>query len=193
MGAGTIGFTLGAIYDSLCCCFTSSASKSTFSLLEIVAKLFLAFLVLSLIAGGIAGEFCLNFTLQFYLNISDIVLEAGKDNKTATTSASTTTTTSSSSTPTSAITELVKGSLARIEVKTLNCTGCSPGDKEQGLQLHLTGPGSVECTTGNLDNEDVHDYDFYSVSQFKSTIVGGSDSQVLGECDNVRDCLSLIP
>ena len=193
VGAGTIGFTLGAIQDSLCCCFTSSASKSTFSLLEIVAKLFLAFLVLSLIAGGIAGEFCLNFTLQFYLNISDMVLEAGKDNKTTTTSASSTTTTSSSSTPTSAITELVKGSLARIEVKTLNCTGCSPGDKEQGLQLHLTGPGPVECTTGNLDNEDVHDYDFYSVSQFKSTIVGGSDSQVLGECDNVRDCLSLIP
>ena len=132
---------------------------------------------------------------SFIYLISDIVLEVGKDNKISTTTSATTTTgaTSSSSTPTSAITELVKGSLARIEVKTLNCTGCSPGDKEQGLQLHLTGPGSVECTTGNLDNEDVHDYDFYSVSQFKSTIVGGSDSQVLGECDNVRDCLSLIP
>ena len=56
MGAGTIGFTFGATYDSLCCCFTSSASKSKFSLLEIVAKLFVAFLVLSLIAVGIAGE-----------------------------------------------------------------------------------------------------------------------------------------
>ena len=96
-----------------------------------------------------------------------------------------TTSSTSSSTKSSNITEIVKGSLARIDVKTINCTGCSSGDEEQGLQLHLVGPGFVECTTGNLDNEGIHDYDFYHVSQFKSTIFGGSDPKVLGECNNV--------
>ena len=76
-------------------------------------------------------------------------------------------------------------SVATITVKTGSCTGCSPGNVEEGLQLHLKGRGSGECTTDSLDNVDRHDYGSGSSSQFNSTFLGGTDDHGLGQCNNV--------
>ena len=37
--------------------------------------------------------------------------------------------------------------VATITVKTSSCSGCSSGNVEEGLMLHLKGRGSAECTT----------------------------------------------
>ena len=57
--------------------------------------------------------------------------------------------------------------MVEIIVKTKSCSGCGTGNKEQGLQVQLTGLlGLTECTTDNLDNDDAHDYGGGSVAHF---------------------------
>ena len=57
--------------------------------------------------------------------------------------------------------------VVEIIVKTKSCSGCGTGNKEQGLQVQLTGLlGLSECTTDNLDNDDAHDYGSGSVAHF---------------------------
>ena len=57
---------------------------------------------------------------------------------------------------------------------------------EEGLQVHLIGKYGPECTTGQLDNSDLHDYGSMNVAMFNSTILGGTDDHGLGGCNNVR-------
>ena len=57
--------------------------------------------------------------------------------------------------------------VVEIIVKTENCSGCATGNKEEGLQLQLTGLlGLTECKTENLDNPDAQDYTSGSVAHF---------------------------
>ena len=65
--------------------------------------------------------------------------------------------------------------VVEIIVNTKSCSGCAPGNTEQGLQVKLTGLlGLTECTTNNLDNLDAHDYGSGSVAHFgKDSGLGG--------------------
>ena len=74
-----------------------------------------------------------------------------------------------------------------ITVKTSSCSGCSTGNVEAGLQLHLLGRYGPECSTDNLDNADRHDYGSNNVAQFNATLMGGSDDHGLGGCNNVSN------
>ena len=74
--------------------------------------------------------------------------------------------------------------ITSITVRTSSCSGCSSGLVEEGLQVHLVGKNGPECSTGQLDNSDLFDYD--SIAKFSSTILGGTDDHGLGGCNNVK-------
>ena len=76
-------------------------------------------------------------------------------------------------------------SVTTITVKTSSCSGCSSGQVEEGLQLHLLGRYGVDCSTNGLDNVDRHDYGANNVAQFNATLLGGTDDHGLGGCNNV--------
>jgi len=74
--------------------------------------------------------------------------------------------------------------LESVTVRTSSCSGCSTGNVEEGLKLHLLGRYGPECTTDNLDNSDRHDYGSSHVAMFNATLMGGTDDHGLGECNN---------
>ena len=76
--------------------------------------------------------------------------------------------------------------ITTITVRTSSCSGCSSGLVEEGLQVHLIGKNGQECSTGQLDNSDLYDYDSMNVAQFNSTILGGTDDHGLEGCNNVK-------
>ena len=75
--------------------------------------------------------------------------------------------------------------LESVTVRTSSCSGCSSGNVEEGLKLHLLGRYGPECTTDNLDNSDRHDYGSNAVAMFNATLMGGNDDHGLGGCNNV--------
>ena len=81
-------------------------------------------------------------------------------------------------------------SITTITLKTSSCSGCSSGNVEQGLMLHLEGRGSGQCDTDSLDNMDKHDYGAGSTAQFDSTFLNdppSNDDHGLGQCNNVSN------
>jgi len=79
---------------------------------------------------------------------------------------------------------VVLNAITTITARTSSCSGCSSGMAEEGLQVHLIGKYGPECTTGQLDNSDLHDYGSMNVAMFNSTILGGTDDHGLGGCNN---------
>ena len=76
--------------------------------------------------------------------------------------------------------------LASITVRTLACSGCSPGNEEKGLQLQLTGlMGLSNCTTDNLDNPEDKDYSSGAIATFDRTSgIGGCEVREFGLKDH---------
>jgi len=79
---------------------------------------------------------------------------------------------------------VVLNAITTITARTSSCSECSSGMAEEGLQVHLICKYGPECTTGQLDNSDLHDYGSMNVAMFNSTILGGTDDHGLGGCNN---------
>ena len=79
-------------------------------------------------------------------------------------------------------------------VKTESCSGCATGNKEEGLQVQLTGLlGLADCITDNLDNPDAHDYGSGSVAHFGKNGGLGGCMVCWPDCttDHLRVCQKL--
>ena len=83
--------------------------------------------------------------------------------------------------------------ISSIIVATSECSDCSLGSVEEGLQLDLVGRFNTHCSTGSLDNSGLEDYASNQVAQFNSTCGSPtpSDDHGLAQCNNVSQNLTL--